>query len=489
MYYRFVSRGKSLPDPKARSVHFLPGLGACSHLELKDTFAIRLIFRLKEESELFSAVRKKGEGAGRLAVVAHPFWLVPENEEASVDEKGVFSVSFELRVLDAGRLIEGELVFADPEAEASGAAPVSIPIFLRREDDAIVGWPDREVVVIDRLVARGEAVDFTLPMKTVGAGRLDVKVLGVGCKEDMTLESDTADEKIHEIPVRVDTSALTPALAKCTKIRVLTDSQIVNRRYHEVELNLRLTSIRPYPSWNLDLKKTPKGASVIRTLEFFRSDTNKVLENVNVDIPSGLRDVVAFRRSTNIKGGVEFKVETADMDPDVSYREKIPVSASCNDGLVLRGEIAFSLDLASSDAYVVVLQETIRHRGIENCLKLHITNQGGDSLTLFELSWRKRKFVGIDEFGSKLMGKWPDTKSGKKSEIVFVPRRPPPWFFPRRIGDTVEISANWKERKAFVQKVVLWQPPRVAVAIRGIIGRVRSLVGRTPQNEQEMKKV
>ena len=489
LYYRFVSRGNSLLDPKARSVHFLPGVGACSRLEWKDTFAVRLVFRLKEESELLSVVRKKGEGARRLAVVAHPLWLVPENEEAEVDEQGVFSMPFELRVPDDERPMEAELAFGDPEAKESGAAPVSIPIVLRREIDAIVGWPAREAIAIERLVARGEEVDFTIPMKTAGAGKLSVVILGVGCKVEKTLESETADEKSHEIAIRVDTSVLTPALAKCTKIRVLTDSQIANRRYHELQLGLRLASIRAYPSWSLDLKKTPKGASVTRTLEFFRSDTNKILENVNVDLPFGLGNVVAFRRSTNIKGGVEFKVETADMDPDVLCREKIPVSVACGDGLVLRGEIAFSLDLASSDAFVVILRETIRHRGTENCLKLQIANQGGDIFTIFELSWRKGKFLGIDAFGSKLMGKWPDTKPGEKSEIFFVPRKPPPWFWPRRIDDTVEITANWKERKEFVQKVVLWQPSRVAMAIRCMVWRLRSLAGRTPQGEQEMNKV
>jgi hypothetical protein len=90
------------------------------------------------------------------------------------------------------------------------------------------------------------------------------------------------------VPVEVDTSRITPFVARNLKLLIRSDARSANRREAEVTLRLELASLSAFPVARLDWRDCAYGSRPSQVLEFFDGATAEPIKAVEAQIPEVL---------------------------------------------------------------------------------------------------------------------------------------------------------------------------------------------------------
>lgn len=467
LYYRFVADKKKIPDPKIEKISFLPGVGACSHADIRDSYLISFEVMLKKQLVAEKKKRrKKAKAATNFLIKSHPPWLIPLAKKVRLRIRRPTRLEFRLNLsqnLDLEN--ESKVLFV---AASDEEMRVELPVELIIRADSIYAELKEKDIKLDKNVAWGEEIEFVLPVITKGSGTINMVFFGNGVAQEERLIADNPSRTEHSLLLRVDTSKISRLQAKNLKVHILSDSRLANRRHLEFGLHFNLVRLSIFPIYRLDWSDIPWGSQQTQVVEFYRSDTLEPVENIEIVIPENLIGILRGKPAENTPNGVRFSLDSRRMKLEDQFNEDLHIKAVCKDGLELTHTIPLQIRVVAADSSIRLHQKKCCGSVEHDCVWIVFENKGPCSMEIFDIEWERDNFLYFKTIREKGKRKWPIVPANQDLRLFFELKKNARWFWPRKISDVVRVCCSSKNGPLFTKEIKLMQLPRIMSAFRSL---------------------
>jgi hypothetical protein len=472
LYYRFVADKKKIPDPKIETISFLPGVGACSRADIRDSHLISFEVMLRRQwFEKKKERKRKAKTATNFLVKSHPPWLIPLAKKVHMRIHRPIKLEFRLNLSqNLGLQNEGKVLFVDASDEEMR---VELPVELIIGADSIYAELKEKDITLDRNVAWGEEIEFVLPVITKGSGTINMVFFGNGVAQEERLTADNPFGTEHSLLLRVDTSKISRLQAKNLKVHILSDSRLANRRHLEFGLHFNLVRLSTFPIYRLDWSDIPWGSQQTQVVEFYRSDTLEPVENIEIVIPENLTGILRGKPVENTPNGVRFSFDSRRMKLEDQFNEDLHIKAVCKDGLELTHAIPSQIRAVATDSSIKLHQKKWCGSEEHDCVWIVFENRGPCSMEIFNIEWERDNLLHFKTIYERGKRKWPIVPANQELRLSFELKKNARWFWPRKISDVVRVNCNSKNGLLFTKEIKLMQLPRIISALRSL--RIRAV--------------
>ncbi|NWH05904.1 hypothetical protein [Desulfobacter latus] len=431
--YRYALENRYLPDYRFQDICVHPEFGVCTIPDFKKQDIVSIRFILPESS--------RGEHLCELKVVKHPEWLLPIDHHLIFDSTNTCLTSMKIcRKPQSGETSDGQILMKSPDSNLIFKVPVhrdtlSPPIHL------II---DNFDIYYGKSVQAGDAIEVPIPLKTRGKGKLDISFFGNGVSGRYSLESDSGAEKDHKVLCRVETAYLSAGQARELLVRITSNSLVANTRKFDLYVHIELLHLHTFPVTALNWENTPLGEDRRQVVEFMRSDSLGPVENVSIEIPSGVKKLIRYERDTKLPHQIKFFFKSPTHDLESVLEDRIEIKAGSKDGKELTYLFPIRISTKSVEGGVEVLfNKGQRIRKVGNLsLKCWNAVTSEDSVRISRIHWQKgiyKRFTALKNEGKT---KYPLVNPGDHAEFSFNLNRKRNLLFPKFFCETLKIDSN-----------------------------------------------
>ena len=448
--YRFSTGFAKGLDPELRKICFFAGGGICSQRGAKQQYDISFALGIHYDEK----GDKQAPESTQYGLHAAPAWLLPKARKIHTGSSSPGLVAF--RFLPSHKEAQGEVQIRNLSKKDD---QYTIPIAYQLRPLPIFAHLASSEICYPHAVGRGQKISIPLEFHSCGKGKLQCMALGSGISETFLLESENEEERSHKISLNVDTSRLTPGLAKSFRLFIYTDSLLSNRRYMEANIHLEVVSLAIYPLIRLDWTGICHGDSVSQKLEFFRSDTMEPVEIQKVTGPQSLQDSLEITWPARESNQVSLSLATRDLESGRKYEEELCIEAICKDGLSLRHKVPMLVQAETALACITVSYGILPGPGRMRGVTVTLHNVGKSPLRVFGMSW----IMGLFRFYKHFAGKAgePIILPGEKRQWPFLPKPKRQWILSRQVADRITIVTNSVYQPTAVLDIAFRQPSRL----------------------------